>query len=308
MPLFTVYTPTYNRAHTLHRVFESLRAQTCRNFEWLVIDDGSTDDTATLMARFQSEADFPIRYLQEPHRGAHYAHNLSLREAHGNLWIKLDSDDACVPAALERLHHHWENIPPHDREHFAGVTALCHDQDGHLVGGRFPQDPLDCTAAALEYRYKVYGEKWGFVRLDVLRQYPYPEGVSGNFIPESYIWCQISLKFQTRHINDALRVYWTDSPSLVHGRSDPHVNAAGHRLMFKMVLDLECDWFTLAPLRLLRAAAQYSRFSWLCGIGIRQQFASLASSAGRLLWLAMLPAGWGMCLRDRQCFPSGNGK
>jgi glycosyltransferase involved in cell wall biosynthesis len=63
MPLFTVYTPTFNRAHTLHRVFESLQAQTCRDFEWLVIDDGSTDGTAELMQRYQSEAAFPVRYF-----------------------------------------------------------------------------------------------------------------------------------------------------------------------------------------------------------------------------------------------------
>lgn len=305
MPLFTVYTPTYNRAHTLHRVFESLRAQTCRDFEWLVIDDGSTDSTETLMARFQSEASFPIRYLQEPHRGAHYAHNLSLREACGELWVKLDSDDACMPVALERLKHHWESIPMERRRDFAGVTALCHDQDGRLVGGSFPQDPLDCSAAELEYRYKVRGEKWGFIRHDVLRLFPFPEGVSGHFIPESYIWCQISQRYLTRHVNEPLRVYWTDAPSLVHGRSDPHVNAAGHRLMFKMVLDLESGWFSTAPLRLLRAAVQYSRFSWLCGMGIGKQFSGLASHGGRALWFAMLPVGSLKSLRDHLRFPQG---
>lgn len=68
MPLFTVFTPAYNRAHTLHRVWESLKAQTERDFEWLVVDDGSTDNTAELIAQYQREADFPVRYLQEPHQ------------------------------------------------------------------------------------------------------------------------------------------------------------------------------------------------------------------------------------------------
>ncbi len=303
MPLFTVFTPTYNRAHTLHRVFGSLQAQTCRDFEWLVIDDGSTDGTAELMARFQNEAGFPVRYLQEPHRGAHHAHNLSLRESHGEFWVKLDSDDGCVPEALERLKHHWENIPADQRVRFSGVTGLCRDQNGQVVGLRFPADPLDCTAARLEYFYKVSGEKWGFLRLDVVRRFPYPGDVPGNFIPESFIWCQVSQEFKTRHVNEVLRIYWTDAPSLVHGRSNPRTNAAGHRLMFKMVLDLESGWFFTAPLRLLRAAAQYSRFAWLSGVGLIRQFRELETTGGKLLWLLTLPGGWGMWLRDCAQFP-----
>lgn len=303
MPLFTVFTPTFNRAHTLHRVFESLQAQTCRDFEWLVIDDGSTDDTPALMARYQAEAGFPIRYLREPHRGAHHVHNLALREARGLLSIKLDSDDGCVPEALERLKHHWENIPAAKREFFSGVTGLCRDQNGLLVGSRFPSDPLDCSAAELEYRHKVRGEKWGFLRLDVLRQFPYPEDVPGNFIPESYIWCQVSKQYVTRHINEELRIYWTDAPSLVHGPSNPRTNAEGHRLMFKMVLDLESGWFFTAPLRLLRAAVQYSRFAFLSGAGVAAQFRALKSLGGRLLWLAAMPVGALLWRRDRARFP-----
>lgn len=303
MPLFTVFTPTFNRAHTLHRVFDSLQAQTSRDFEWLVIDDGSTDDTPALMARYQSEATFSVRYLREPHRGAHHVHNLALREAQGQFSIKLDSDDGCVPEALARLQHHWENIPATMRESFSGVTALCRDQNGQLVGSRFPSDPLDCSAAELEYRYKVRGEKWGFLRVDVLRQYPYPEDVPGNFIPESYIWCQVSKHYQTRHINEELRIYWMDAPSLVHGPASPRTNAEGHRLMFKMVLNLESGWFFTAPLRLLRAAAQYSRFAFLSGVGFAPQFRALKSTGGRLLLLAAWPVGFFLWQRDCLRFP-----
>jgi glycosyltransferase involved in cell wall biosynthesis len=219
-------------------VFDSLQAQTCRDFEWLVIDDGSTDGTAALMQRYQAEAGFPVRYLQEPHRGAHHAHNLSMRESRGEFWLKLDSDDGCVPQALERLQHHWENIPQARRDTSPASPACAGIKTAALVGTPFPADPLDCSAAALEYHYKVFGEHWGFLRLDVVRRFPYPDNVPGNFIPESFIWCQVSQRYQTRHINEALRIYWMDAPSLVHGRADPRTNAAGHRLMFKMVLNL----------------------------------------------------------------------
>jgi glycosyltransferase involved in cell wall biosynthesis len=298
-PLFTVYTPTYNRAHTLHRCYESLKAQTFRDFEWLIVDDGSTDGTAALVAGWQAEGLVPIRYEARPHLGAHYAHNHSLQVARGMLWIKLDSDDGCVPEALARFWHHWNTIPEDKRDGFSGVTSLCRDHHGQRVGTPFPSDPLDCTAAALEYQYKVRGEKWGFLRADILKAMPYPESVPGNFIPESYLWCQVSSRYLTRHINEELRIYWTDAPSLVHGRPDPAKNAVGHRLMFQMVLNMEAGWFFTAPARLLRAAVQYARFSFLSGVGLLCQGRELKSGMARLLWLAGLPLAVALWLRDR---------
>lgn len=299
-PAFTVYTPTYNRAHTLHRCYDSLKAQTFTDYEWLIVDDGSTDGTAELVAGWQAEGLVPIRYEPRPHLGAHYAHNHCLRVARGQLYIKLDSDDGCVPEALERLWFHWNAIPETERESFSGVTGLCRDHNGALVGCLFPGAPLDCSAAELEYVHKVHGEKWGFLRLDVLRQFPYPDDVPGNFIPESYVWAQVSQKYKTRHINEELRIYWTDAPSLVHGRPNPATNAAGHRLMFQMVLNLEARFFLRAPARLLRAAVQYARFGLLSGVGLAGQWSGLRGVLPRLLWLAGAPLGLALYARDRQ--------
>lgn len=298
MPAFTVFTPTYNRAHTLHRCYGSLKAQTFRDFEWLIVDDGSEDGTAELVAGWQKEGLVPLRYEALPHGGAHRVHNHCLKTAAGQLYIKLDSDDGCVPQALERLWHHWQSIPEAQRQSFSGVTGLCRDQDGQLVGHRFPQAPLDCSAADLEYRHKVRGEKWGFLRLDVLRQFPFPEA-TGNFVPESYIWSQVSARYQTRHVNEELRIYWTDAPSLVHGRPDPARNADGHRLMYQMVLNLESHYVTVAPLRLLRVAALYARFSRHCGVGLHAQFKTLRGFLPCLLWLLGLPLGQVLYWRDQ---------
>lgn len=297
-PVFTVFTPTFNRAHTLHRCYESLKAQTFRNFEWLIVDDGSEDGTADLVAGWQAEGLVPLRYEALPHGGAHRVHNHCLQIAAGQFYIKLDSDDGCVPEALERLWHHWQSIPEALRDGFSGVTGLCRDQDGKLVGDWFPESPLDCSAAELEYQHKVCGEKWGFLRMDVLRQFPFPEA-AGNFVPESYIWSQVSVHYQTRHVNEELRIYWTDAPSLVHGKPDPARNADGHRLMYQMVLNLESGYVTAAPWRLLRVAALYARFSLHCGVGLYGQFKSLRGFLPRLLWLLAVPLGQMLYWRDR---------
>lgn len=298
-PIFTVFTPTYNRAHTLHRCYDSLKAQTFRDFEWLIVDDGSSDGTAELVAAWQAEGLVPIRYEPLPHGGAHRVHNHCLTSACGQLYIKLDSDDACEPQALERYWHHWNAIPEADRAGFSGVTALCHDQNGQLVGTLFPTDPLDCSAAELEYVHKVTGEKWGFLRLDVLRQFPFPEA-DGNFVPESYIWSQVSTRYKTRHINEQLRVWWMDAPSLVHGPNDPAKNADGHRLMYQMVLNLESSYVFHAPIKLYKVAGLYSRFSQHCGIGFLTQFQGLRGLLPKLLWLLAAPVGTLLYLRDRR--------
>ena len=94
---FTVFTPTCNRCATLPRVYASLAAQTFRDFEWLIVDDGSTDCTAALVDKWTAQADFPIRYLRQENRGKHIASNRAVREARGELFLVLDSDDACVP-------------------------------------------------------------------------------------------------------------------------------------------------------------------------------------------------------------------
>lgn len=127
---FTVFTPTYNRVQTLSRVYESLQVQTFSDFEWLIVDDGSVDRTRELVEGWQMEACFPIHYLWQENQGKHVAFNYALQEARGELFLTLDSDDACVPEALERFYFHWNAIPENRKGQFSAVTALCKDQNG----------------------------------------------------------------------------------------------------------------------------------------------------------------------------------
>ena len=100
---FTVFTPTYNRGHTLHRVYNSLRIQTCSDFEWLIMDDGSTDCTAELVKGWQAENHFPIRYYFQENQGKHFAWNRAAEIAFGEYFICADSDDEFTPDALQKF-------------------------------------------------------------------------------------------------------------------------------------------------------------------------------------------------------------
>jgi glycosyltransferase involved in cell wall biosynthesis len=296
--VFTVCTATYNRRHTLHRVYESLKAQTYRDFEWLIVDDGSTDNTCELVEQWQQENLVPIRYIYQENAHLHIAFNRGVREAQGELFLKLDSDDSCEPQALERLKYHWDAIPLDQKEKFSAVTCLCKDTNGKIVGDLFPFNPTDSDSLEIRYRFKVKGEKWGFHRTDVLLNFLCGEEIIKTNLPESVRWSKIAKKYKTRFVNEALRTYWTDQPSITRNSQNPRKVAIGAQINHLDILNDYTEWFRFDPLSFLRSAVHYSRFSFHLGKKISQQIANIKTSIGKILWLIALPVGYLVYLKD----------
>ena len=209
-PLSTIFTPTYNRAYALHRVYESLRNQTSRDFEWLVIDDGSADGTERLVAGWVAGTDLPIRYLRQNRAGKHFAHNLALKEARGQLFRVLDSDDALVPDALEKLERCGAKFPPPSS--MLSVGGLCCDQNGELVSDGFPSNPYDADLREMICGDDLRGEKLILGLTDVLRRYPFPE-IPDTYLPEGIVWFDVAKKFKTRWLNQTVRIYYVNDPA-----------------------------------------------------------------------------------------------
>jgi glycosyltransferase involved in cell wall biosynthesis len=293
-----VLTCTYNRAHTLGRVYASLCLQTSREFEWLVVDDGSADGTAGLVRAWRDRAPFPVRYLWQPNQGKHAAFNRGAELARGELVLGLDSDDALLPRALERLLAHWRAIPAGRRAGFAGVTGLCLDAGGRVVGDPFPRPVLDSDASELVRRYGVRGEKCGFVRADLLRRHPFPEPPGVRFVPESVVWIAIGAHYRTRYVNQPLRVYFPGGDQLTAGGLQPG-HPAGLALWHRAVLEHEWRWLARDPAGILRSAANYARFSLDAGQGPAALLRRPAGAVPRLLALAGLAPGWLLARRDR---------
>src|SRR5690554_5503093 len=128
--LFTVLTPTYNRAHTLERVYSSLEEQSFQDFEWVIVDDGSTDDTRERVREWQQQARFPIHYFWQENQHKKTAFNKGVREAHGELIVALDSDDSLDMNALDTMAQVWNDIPPPERSKFVAITGLCERPGG----------------------------------------------------------------------------------------------------------------------------------------------------------------------------------
>ena len=296
--VFTVFTATYNRAHTLDRVYDSLKAQTYRDFEWLIVDDGSTDNTRELVEQWQQKNLVPIRYIYQENAHLHIAFNRGVQEAQGELFMKLDSDDSCEPQALERFKYHWDAISLDQKEKFSAVTCLCKDTNGQIVGDIFPFNPTDSDSLEIHYRFKVKGEKWGFHRTDVLRDFVCGEELIRTNLPEDVRWSKIAKKYKTRFVNEALRIYWTDQPSIVRNSQHPRKNAIGAQLNHLDILNDYTEWFHFDPLSFLRSAVHYSRFSFHLGIKISQQISHVKTLIGKILWVIALPLGYLVYLKD----------
>ena len=121
MKLVTVFTPTYNRGHLLGRLYESLKAQSDHRFEWLIVDDGSTDDTADIVAPWLAQKELPVTYIRTENGGKHRAINHGISIAHGEIFFIVDSDDWLAPNAIERIFY-WENSIAGEKN-FAGVAG-----------------------------------------------------------------------------------------------------------------------------------------------------------------------------------------
>ncbi|HUC44588.1 MAG TPA: glycosyltransferase family A protein [Candidatus Sulfotelmatobacter sp.] len=300
MPTFSVITPTFNRAHTLPRVWESLRAQTYPSFEWVVVDDGSTDGTGALVAGWAAHAPFPVRYLRQENRGKHVAVNRGVSASSGEMIVVLDSDDACVPSALERFAFHWRSIPEQRRGEFYAIVCNCVDPEGRLVGDPFPAAVIDARGLDVRYVWRVRGEKWGTVRAELLRETPFPEKPERMRMPESIVWDRLAQKYSARFVNEALRVYYLEpGEGSLGSPGDPARYAWGSMLQHRIVLDEHLDYFRAAPLAFLTAAAHYVRFSRHAGVAGRDQRRALSHRGARFLWWMAAPAGWAAWAIDR---------
>lgn len=206
----TVFTPSYNRANYLHRAYHSLVSQTYKHFEWIIIDDGSTDNTGDIVQAFMQEGKLNMQYHYQENGGKHSAFNRAIQLAKGSFFIVIDSDDAVKTNAFETLIKYWMEIPDADKQHFIGVTGLCQNQHGNLVGDRYPYSPFDSTPTESYFKHKIKGDKFGMMRTDILSQYRFPE-LKASFYPEAFLWFTIGKKYKTRYINEFLLINYIEA-------------------------------------------------------------------------------------------------
>lgn len=210
---FTVFTPVYNCEKTIDKVHQSLINQTYKNFEWLIINDGSTDNSHEIIEHLISVSPLNIQYvnnIENQHKMACFIEAISL--AQGEFLLTFDGDDECMPNALEIFNIEYCSIPDHMKDQVCAVTGLCQDQFGNLVGDTYPSAPLYSNTFKSHYIEHVHGEKWGFTKTSVLKSISVNRQIfSKGLIPESIIWNLIAKQgYLTKYINNILRIYHID--------------------------------------------------------------------------------------------------
>lgn len=201
----TVFTPTYNRAYILGDLYHSLQRQTCMDFEWLIVDDGSADDTKALVASWQGEENpFPIRYVYQENGGKCRAINRGLKEAEGRLFFTVDSDDYLTDDAIEKVIR-WDGELPADG-YFCGYAGNMGTALGVTTNRLFPGDYLDGTA--LDRYDRVDGERAFVFYTEIHRKYLYPEFPGEKFLTEAVTWDLMAHDgYKMRFYNDIIRIW-----------------------------------------------------------------------------------------------------
>lgn len=263
MPLISVFTPTYNRAEKIHRVFNSLKNQTLQDFEWIIVDDGSTDHSKDIIDQFiGEEPGFPIIYFAQPNGGKHIAINKGVALASGEWFHIADSDDALEPKALEIFMNTWKEIPEDEKPYFCGVVACCKDQFGNRISDQVPGKYHDGHFREMFYKHSFRKEAVMINKTAVIRQFPFPEFIRNCYFPEAIIWKPMTEKYPVRFINDEIRIYYVDDGHslmsqkirLLQSRALPNC------LETSSILNGDLSYFIYAPLFFFRNAIVYHCF------------------------------------------------
>jgi len=201
--LFTIFTPTFNRMDLLERAYQSIRRQDHTGFEWLIVDDGSTDDTEALVQGWIENGNdiFDIRYIKKRNGGKHTAVNAGVREARGEFFVILDSDDFFVEGAFDILLYNLNDLESTD---LGGLLFLNKYSNGNIIGTPFPQNGMVSDFPALYYRQAIRGDKSVVFRTCCLKEFPFPEPREIRLISESVVWHPVSVKYKLKCINAVL--------------------------------------------------------------------------------------------------------
>lgn len=199
LPILTIFTPTFNRATTLHLCYDSLCRQTCRDFEWLVIDDGSTDKTRELVEQWQKEGKIPITYYYQENQGMHGAHNAAYRLIKTELNTCIDSDDYMPNDAVEKIVDFWK---ANGNSKVAGIIALDVDFNGQLIGTKFPPGMKQTTLSGF-YCHGGRGDKKLIYRTEIINAYPeYPLFEGEKYVSLGYKYELIDQDYELLTMNE----------------------------------------------------------------------------------------------------------
>ena len=238
MMKITVFTPTYNRGYLLGKLYESLLKQTNTDFEWLIIDDGSNDNTSNIINKFIDDDKIRIRYFYQENCGKHRAINKGLDIAEGELFFIVDSDDTLIPAAIELVLEKYKSVE--NCPEFAGISFNKGYSEKEIVGKTFSSEFIDCTN--LERGKKnILGDKSEIYRTEILRNIKFPEIEGENFMSEIVLWNEVARQgYKLRWYNEIIYICNYLEDGLTVNRDSIYLNnPIAHKMMVNELLQID---------------------------------------------------------------------
>ena len=201
---FTVFTPTYNRGENLINIYEDLKKQTFDDFEWLIVDDGSTDNTSNIVENFIKDNLISIKYIKKQNGGKHTAINVGVKNSKGKMLFLADSDDRIINDALQIIYDAWSEVS--NKDEFCGVAGLFSYENGEIVGSKFDDRYTEVSFTDIYKKYNVTGDKTVTFKTDVMKEFPFPEEEDIKFIMEAVVWDEISKKYKIKCVNKVIQI------------------------------------------------------------------------------------------------------
>lgn len=199
----TIFTPTYNRANLLPNLYDSLVKQASPNFIWLIVDDGSTDNTKELVDQFKQHSKFPIEYIYQENQGKHIAINTALDFVNTEYFVTVDSDDLLKPNALDIIDQH---LPLISEDNTIGIASPIEMIGNSISAGKkiSYSDCILCSPIEMEYKHNIRGEFTLIFKTQVAKLYKYPVFQNEKFMRESLVFNRMAKKYKFLYIPEAI--------------------------------------------------------------------------------------------------------
>lgn len=279
--LLTILTPTYNRSDDLVKLYESLLSQTSKDFQWLIIDDGSQDNTRDIVQQFKNPY-FPVVYKYKQNGGKHTAHNYGVKIISTELTMIVDSDDWLTENAVYSIYNEWKTVADKD---LAGMSFLKADSRGEISGLKFNEDKFIGNFIKERINKNDISEKAEIWRTDILKKYLFPVFENETYVGEGAIWSEIGKKYNMLFINEVIYIYEYQTDGLTKsGRQLRINNPLGGMFAAKVTFSDEFKWFVKIKKMLLFIS--YGYFAKLPLITVYKE------SIIKWLFVLLLPFGY----------------
>lgn len=278
--MLTIFTPTYNRLETLERLYESLLQQTNKEFEWVVVDDGSTDSTNQYLENIQKDALIVTRHYTQKNSGKMQAYNVGLSKAEGDYFICLDSDDYLTNDAVQKINESLSRI---DKSRHIGIVGLKRHINGNNVGTGMPEGVTETTLQNLYNIHHFKGDTLIVYDTAVAKKYLFPQIDGEKFIPESYIYDQLDNEGLLMIMNYAVYVCeYLDDGYSKNFNKNLHDNPQGFMLYNRQRIGLATTWTAK-----LKACVNYDIASFISG---NESFGRSMGKSDAILCAALYPS------------------